>query len=385
IVIGTGLWAVAFTSIYTRPVTRVAASRWIFQNIPKGATLSYELWDDALPLNVDGRLADASYRQIRMDLYWEDVPEKREQLYQWLQDTEYIILSSNRLYGSIPRLPLRYPVTRRYYQALFSGELGYDLIATFTSYPRIFGFEIVDDAADESFTVYDHPKVLIFKKRPDFSLENVKAILGGYPLDRVVRMLPKQVSAAPNGLMLYRSEWAAQQAGGTWAEIFDPNSLMNQLPLLWWLLILEGLGWLAFPLAFAALGALRDRGFALAKVVGLLLWGYITWLLPSLKWLPYTRQLIAGALVGLAVLSLGVGLWRRAAIGAFLKARWRLIIAYEVAFLAAFGAFLWVRCNNPDLWHPVTGGENRWIWPTLRPSSKASPSRRMTLGSPAGR
>ncbi len=357
IVVGTGLWALAFTSIYTRPVTRVAASRWIFQNIPKGSTLSYELWDDALPLNIDGRLADANYRQIRMDLYWEDVPEKREQLYRWLQDTEYIILSSNRLYGSIPRLPMRYPMTRRYYQALFSGELGYELFATFTSYPRIFGLEIVDDAADESFTVYDHPKVLIFKKRPDFSLENVKAILGGYDLDRVVRMLPKQVSAAPNGLMLYRSEWAAQQTGGTWIAIFNPASLMNQFPLLWWLVILEGVGWVAFPLAFVALSALRDRGFALAKAVGLLLWGYVTWLLPSLKWVPYSRELIAGALAGLALLSLGVGIGRHAEMAAFFKARWRLVIAYEVIFLAAFGAFLWVRCGNPDLWHPVTGGE----------------------------
>jgi hypothetical protein len=27
-------WAYAFTRIYTRPITRIAASRWIYQNVP---------------------------------------------------------------------------------------------------------------------------------------------------------------------------------------------------------------------------------------------------------------------------------------------------------------------------------------------------------------
>jgi len=41
-------------------------------------------------------------------------------------------------------------------------------VAEFTSYPHIkIGskqLEIIDDKADESFTVYDHPKIMIFKK-----------------------------------------------------------------------------------------------------------------------------------------------------------------------------------------------------------------------------
>ena len=109
-----------------------------------------------------------------------------------LIETDYIILTSNRLYGAIMTVPERYPVTFRYYQLLFNGNLGFEKIAEFTSRPNISlpllnlcltppfanygwialkdqkcplsGISFVDDYADESFTVYDHPKVLIFKK-----------------------------------------------------------------------------------------------------------------------------------------------------------------------------------------------------------------------------
>jgi hypothetical protein len=59
-----------------------------------------------------------------------------------------------------------YPLTNQYYKDLFSGQLGFEKIAEFTSYPTIpfINVQIKDDSADESFTVYDHPKIIIFKK-----------------------------------------------------------------------------------------------------------------------------------------------------------------------------------------------------------------------------
>ena len=40
ILVMTGLWGFAFSRIYTRPVTRVAASDWIYENIPSDITLT---------------------------------------------------------------------------------------------------------------------------------------------------------------------------------------------------------------------------------------------------------------------------------------------------------------------------------------------------------
>jgi len=59
-----------------------------------------------------------------------------------------------------------YPYTQNYYRRLFSGKEGFQKIVEFTSFPKIpsLNLQINDQGADESFTVYDHPRVMVFKK-----------------------------------------------------------------------------------------------------------------------------------------------------------------------------------------------------------------------------
>ena len=74
-------------------------------------------------------------------------------------------------------LPEKYPLTSRYYQLLFSGQLGYTQIVRFTSYPSLLGIEINDDQSEETFQVYDHPKVLIFENTGRLDKEDLNKIL----------------------------------------------------------------------------------------------------------------------------------------------------------------------------------------------------------------
>lgn len=357
VVIGTAFWALAFASIYTRPHTRVAASRWIYQNIAPGSSITYEVWDDTLPLNLDGYHRDSLYSTVRMEPYWEDTPEKRELLVQWLDEADYIILSSNRLYGSIPRLPMRYPMTTRYYEALFAGELGFDLVQEFTSRPRLLGIEIVTDYADETFTVYDHPKVLIFQKRDDFDLRQVRALFDDLDLERVLRIMPRQVNRAPNNLMLDEDVWQAQRQRGAWSEMFDRADLRNRFPTITWGLAVALLGVVGWPLLFPFLRHLADGGFGLARMGGLLLLGYLPWLAASNQALPFAPRTVV-AVLALLALAAGVAAWaQRRALIAFIRSRWRMLLLSEVLFWAFFFAFWLIRRGNPDLWHPVMGGE----------------------------
>lgn len=180
--VGTFLWAAAFTNIYSVDNTRVRASRWIFANAPQGSVIANESWDDGMPLRVDGKDGFGGiYKEVQLNHFETDTPRKLEETLSKINQADYIILSSNRAYGTIPRLPKRYPFTTYYYKMLLSGELGFDLVHVSATYPNLFGFSINTDTAVESFTVYDHPKVLVFKKGPRFNLEYARERLSNFP------------------------------------------------------------------------------------------------------------------------------------------------------------------------------------------------------------
>lgn len=162
------IYPVSFMFIYAKPVTRLAASNWIYNNVPAGSVVANEHWDDPLPLNLKNKISSV-YPGEMLSLYDQDTPEKWSIINSQLERTDFIILSSNRLYGTIPNNPDRYPEASTYYQRLFDGSLGFTKVAEFTSYPcfppiSTHWFCFNDDSAEEAFTVYDHPKVLIFQK-----------------------------------------------------------------------------------------------------------------------------------------------------------------------------------------------------------------------------
>jgi len=170
------LWSFAFFSIYTRESTRITASHWIYQNIPQGAKILGEHWDDGLPIDYDNNHS-GWYQIEQLEIYEADNSQKINYYAQKLSQADYMIINSRRLYGTLMYLPEKYPLTSRYYQLLFSGRLGYRKIAEFSSYPSLFGVTINDSSTEETFQVYDHPKVLIFQNQEKLSQEELSKIL----------------------------------------------------------------------------------------------------------------------------------------------------------------------------------------------------------------
>lgn len=160
------LWTLFFFSIYTKPHTRNDATVWIYQNIPDQSIILSEHWDDALPLGINPP-SSKRYTSEQLPVFDPDSPQKWEKLNIQLDNGDYLILSSNRGWGSIPTVPERYPQMTQFYKDLFAGKTSYKKVAEFTSYPSLqylgIPISIPDDISEEAFTVYDHPKVLIFK------------------------------------------------------------------------------------------------------------------------------------------------------------------------------------------------------------------------------
>jgi YYY domain-containing protein len=348
-----------------------------------GESFSLETsWDDALPLNVDDYEAQGGiYTPLNLELYEPDTPAKRDAMLQVLADSNYLVSPSNRAYDAMPRLPNRYPLTLKYYQTLFDcanctgnelesraaglqppfkSPLGFDLIATFESPPALGPLVFPDQLADESFTVYDHPKVMVFKKSADFSIDQVKALLDSVDLSQVLFQTPLEYDQAPTAMQLPLDRLAAQTAGGTWSAMFDRFSSLNSNPALSaivWYVLLFSLGLMVFPIGYTVFAGLPDRGYPLMRMAGLIITAWLAWFAGSLKILPFTSTTLWLCVGLVLVFNVVLARRQRAGLAQYFRARWKHLLVIEALFLALFLFSLAIRLGNPDLWNPWLGGE----------------------------
>jgi uncharacterized membrane protein len=351
--------------------------------VPRGSANANETtWDDGLPLRMDGYDGYGGiYRgDLVFEMYWDDSSTKLSRFLSILDQADYLYITSNRQWGTVPRVPERYPLSREYYRRLlgcppersvewcytvaqvgdFQGDLGFDLVQVFDSSPNLGPLEINDQFAEEAFTVYDHPKVFIFQKNEQYDPRRVAEILGAVDLSKVIHLTPKKADQHSGTLLQLPPErLEGQLEGGTWASLFDPASLVNRSQFLAaaaWYLSLLLLGLIVYPFLRLALPGLADRGYPLARPAGLLLLSYLVWLAGSFR-IPVTRSTISLVLLFLAAAGLFLAYRQRHGLRREFRERRGYFLAVEGLFLAFFLLDLLIRLGNPDLWHPAHGGE----------------------------
>ncbi|NOZ51160.1 MAG: hypothetical protein GXP37_14115, partial [Chloroflexi bacterium] len=345
----------------------ITASKWMYENIPDGSVWITEHWEEGMPLNLPipkGNPGAHGWRNVVMPMYEEDTPQKYEIIKQNMREGDYYVLATKRLYGALPHLPERYPLSLRFYDLLFSGKLGYELVEDFHTYPKLFGIEINDQNADESFWVYDHPRTLIYKKVRDLSDTEWDQLLGGSwetaipgytgqrRQDRGIPAADKE-TVGPTLLLEQPVDELPSVGRVDWNPLRDHSWLM----LVFWWLVLLVIQILTWPIAFAVFSNLRDRGYGLSRALGLILLAWVSWMLPSLHLL---KNNLLPTILGLVVLAgLARVLWRRnrPEMSAFMKAHRPLLLFSEALFSGAFLFFVFIRLLNPDLWQPWQGGE----------------------------
>ena len=169
--------------------------------LPNGMTLA----DDPPPGLVSLRdcngqdLWSAQLHDQKLQIFYEEEPYKRDLMQRSLDNSDYMVISTNRRYDSQSRIPYRWPMTMRFYDALFNGKLGFELVKTFQETFELGPLKVSDQylptysgpqwlnefEAEEAFHVYDHPAVFIFRKTSAYSSDNTQTILDSVSLNKI--------------------------------------------------------------------------------------------------------------------------------------------------------------------------------------------------------
>ncbi|VVA44512.1 conserved membrane hypothetical protein [Candidatus Roizmanbacteria bacterium] len=161
---------ISYLQVYQNPDVRFQASDWIYKNIREN---SYVLSETAnvvdIPLEVPSYKVHKVYKVISFNFYnLDENPKLQQELKEHLAKANYIFLPSRRIFANHPKE--KYPLLNQYYENLFSGKLGFEKVAEFNSFPKIClpstdkCLVFNDEQAEETWTVFDHPVIRIYKK-----------------------------------------------------------------------------------------------------------------------------------------------------------------------------------------------------------------------------
>jgi hypothetical protein len=158
---------ILFSYRYFIPDIRLVASSWIENNIPENSVLLSEGGNV-----VDIPLTTKPYQLTNFDFFTlEQNITNREKLIQKIVSADYILVPSRRVFAN--QKGENYPISQSYYQALFSGSLGFIKIKQFSVFQDIFMLE----KAEETVTVFDNPTIRIYKKINQLTPDQIDQLL----------------------------------------------------------------------------------------------------------------------------------------------------------------------------------------------------------------
>lgn len=288
------VYAFAFVSLHFKEHPYHAASRWMLDNFRDKVRIVGPHWDDRLPSGVPEHPRYPSVfnydgRENELPLYEPDTKAKVDMTLRRVSDADYIVFGTPRMADSLPRIPDEYPATVAFLRLLWGEKLGFKLIKTFKNRPAFLGFTFNDDLADESFSVYDHPKATIF--------ENVERL----PVDELRRLIEDAKNLGPLPSM---DEMLLMDEGG-W--VGKPSSSLDSriVPLICAFFFIQILALGFWGTAIKLFRPLRDRGLGLTPLLGLIAAAGVSWAVALFKIAPVNQLsvfVVTALLASLALL-----------------------------------------------------------------------------------
>jgi hypothetical protein len=283
------VYALAFVGLYFVEHPYRVASAWIYENVPPGSRIAGSHWDDRVPVGIpEHKRSPANYvtegKDLELPFYEQDNLPNIQQLVRRMSKTDYIAFATPRVADSVPRIADEYPRTTALLQLLWAEKLGFTLEKTVKNRPSFLGMSFNDDLADESFSVYDHPKVVIFKNAerlsPEQMLERISNVDSYRPLPTMNEIL-----------LMDQGRWKAKP--GLW----NPDA---------WIFIRAAavVGALALAVCILIgpyLACLPDRGLGVSGAIGVVGGAAVAWLSARCELLPISGSAGRAIVLGLCV------------------------------------------------------------------------------------
>lgn len=177
ILTGQIVWTMMFFTIYLRPDVRVTAHKWIQGNTPPHSIFLVEA-GNILEVPFNGPFVRNNF-----DFYsFEEGTPLQKELPLLLTNSDYFVLESRRMFANFQRLPNQFPKSAQFYDLLFSGKLGFEEIKEFNSFPNFslftFHLSLNDELAEETWSVFDHPRIRIYKNEKKLAEDDYEKLLG---------------------------------------------------------------------------------------------------------------------------------------------------------------------------------------------------------------
>lgn len=159
-------------AIYQAPDPRIAAWEWL---APQAGDKQIIIEPNEVGPGYWG--ARSSKPLVVVPVLDPSSPAKIAAMADALQQGDFMMIASRRHHSVLPGLRPRFPEMCGYYQALWAGELGYRVIAKFQRRPDITALFPPELWAEETFTVFDSPQVLVLRRDQSLSAVELTAAI----------------------------------------------------------------------------------------------------------------------------------------------------------------------------------------------------------------
>lgn len=360
--------------IYLKEHPAFTSSKWLNERVNSQDIIIQEHWEESIP-----RISGLNFSHERLEMYNPDTYEKFDKIFNQLSNSDYYVLFSNRLYGTIPRLNERYPASTLFYEKLFDGSLGYEIVNfekqsmnlfginysenyferinlkkpdKISSYEENFIFNIDLGWSDESFSVYDHPNVIIFQNTGNFSKDDLINVLNFDTYDDIISF----DFSLESPYKTYELD-SSEDSNNLYSQQYFLSNKSTFLQIIFWFLLVTYLGIVSIPIFYKLFINFPDFGYGYYKFLGLILYGFIIWLLTSNNVIGFLLFEMMILLLLYSLISFVIFFKNRFEIIFYISNAKYKIAMTETVFIITFIGFLVIRFLNPDLWHPYRGGE----------------------------